>query len=208
MFALIIKGIVIGFIVATPVGPIAILCIQRSLSSGFRIGLMTGFGAAIADGLFGLMAGLGFTAVFSQLMAHRILISAFGGLCLIGLGLKLMLTPFHESQVQSKETKNWHAFTTAFLLTLTNPLTILAFVAVFATFGLRTLNNFDAIFLSAGITLGSACWWLFLSSIVAFVLHHRLSSKALQWINRLAGAIFMLSGLGVLLLIKQSFSLI
>lgn len=208
MFALFFKGIIIGFLIAMPVGPIALLCIQRALVSGFRIGFITGFGAAVADGFFALLAGLGFAAVFSSLVVWRDWISIVASLCLMGLGLKLLLTPFHNPKIKGKETKGWHAFTTAFILTLTNPLTILAFVSIFATLGLRSMGYTHAILLSAGVCIGSGAWWVLLSFIVAFILHHRLSAAVLQMINRLSGIVFIALGLLFLVLLRQAPSLI
>ena len=89
MFALFIKGLIIGFAIAAPVGPIGILCIQRALHDGFKIGLMTGMGAALADGTYGLIAGLGLTAISSILIDHQFWIRLIGGLFLLYLGIKL-----------------------------------------------------------------------------------------------------------------------
>ena len=88
MLSLFIKGLIIGFAIAAPVGPIGVLCIQRSLHNGFKIGLMTGLGAAFADGSYGLIAGFGLTALSSLLINHQFLIRLVGGLFLIYLGIK------------------------------------------------------------------------------------------------------------------------
>lgn len=193
MFALFIKGILIGFAIAAPVGPIGILCIQRSLHDGFKIGFMTGMGAAFADGTYGLIAGFGLTAVSTLLIAHQFWIRLFGGLFLLYLGVKLFLIQPKTRATTTFDNSSWHAFFTTYLLTLTNPMTILSFVAVFAGLGLGTTNPsfVDAIILVLGIILGSVVWWCMLSGGVAYILHHRLSSSLLQWINRISGVIIL-----------------
>src|SRR3990167_10844249 len=92
MTMLFLKGLLIGFAIAAPVGPIGVLCIQRSLHDGFKVGLMTGLGAALADGTYGLIAGFGLTAISSLLVAQQFWIRVIGGLFLLYLGIKLILT--------------------------------------------------------------------------------------------------------------------
>lgn len=132
------KGLIIGFAIAAPVGPIGILCIQRSLHNGFKIGLMTGLGAAFADGTYGLIAGFGLTAFSSVLISYQFWIRLLGGLFLVYLGIKLFLMPAKEKSANNPDKSIWHAFGSTYFLTLTNPATILLFVAVFAGLGLGT----------------------------------------------------------------------
>jgi threonine/homoserine/homoserine lactone efflux protein len=198
MTALFLKGLILGFAIAAPVGPIGILCIQRSLHDGFRVGLMTGMGAALADGTYGLIAGFGLTAVSSLLITHQFWIRIIGGLFLLYLGLKLILKPIQERKpAGSSDRSPWHAFGTTYLLTLTNPATILSFVAVFAGLGLGTTNPdlIQAIILVTGIIIGSALWWLFLSGGVAFILHKRINSSFMKIINWISGGIILVFGL-------------
>ena len=197
MFALFLKGLIIGFAIAAPVGPIGVLCIQRSLHNGFKIGLMTGIGAALADGSYGLIAGFGLTALSSFLVAQQFWIRLIGGLFLLYLGIKLFLTPPQERSTGSNDRSLWHAFSTTYLLTITNPATILSFIAIFASLGLKTTSTdyLHAIILVIGITSGSAIWWLLLSGGVAFILHHRLSPAIMRGINRFSGIIILAFGL-------------
>src|SRR3990167_9228812 len=182
MLTLFLKGLIIGFAIAAPVGHIGVLCIQRSLHDGFKIGLMTGLGAAFADGTYGLIAGFGLTALSSFLTNHQFWIRLIGGLFLLYLGIKLFLTTPREKSAGNSDRSPWHALLTTFLLTLANPGTILSFIAVFAGLGLGTTyaDYIHAIVLVLGITLGSAIWWLLLSSGVAFILHHRLNPASLR----------------------------
>jgi threonine/homoserine/homoserine lactone efflux protein len=193
MFALFLKGLLIGFAIAAPVGPIGILCIQRSLHDGFKIGLMTGMGAAFADGTYGLIAGFGLTAVSSLLISHRFWIQTLGGLFLLYMGIKLILSSPPDKLTKNYDKSASHAFGTTFLLTLANPATILSFIAVFAGLGLGTLhpNTPSAITLVLGITLGSACWWIMLSGGVAFVLHKRINTTFMRMINWISGVIIL-----------------
>ena len=201
MLALFIKGLIIGFAIAAPVGPIGVLCIQRTLHDGFKIGFMTGMGAALADGTYGLIAGFGLTAISSLLIAQQFWIRLIGGLFLLYLGIKLFLTAPQQRSAGQPDRSSWHAFSTTYLLTVTNPATILSFVAIFAGLGLGTSSTdySQAILLVSGIILGSAMWWLFLSCGVAFILHHRLSPAVMRNINRLSGMIILTFGIYALL---------
>lgn len=201
MFALFLKGLIIGFAIAAPVGPIGILCIQRSLQGGFKIGLMTGIGAALADGVYGLIAGFGLTVVSSLLIAQQFWIHLIGGIFLLYLGFKTFFAaPYDRSTKKNYEKSALHACVTSFLLTLSNPMTILSFITVFAGLGLGVNPNYDnAIVLILGITLGSTFWWLLLSGGVAFILHKRMSPYLMRIINWVSGAIILTFGLFALL---------
>lgn len=197
MLLLFLKGLIIGFAIAAPVGPIGILCIQRSLEEGFKVGLMTGLGAALADGVYGLIAGFGLTAISSLLVSHQVWIRIIGGIFLIYLGIKIMRKPVVlRSNSEKPDRSPWHACITTFFLTLTNPATILSFIAVFAGLGLGSAGTdyFHAIFLVLGIILGSAAWWLLLSSGIAFILHHRITPKTMRIINMISGMIMLVFG--------------
>ncbi len=197
------KGVIIGFAIAAPVGPIGVLCIQRSLHNGFKVGLMTGIGAALADGVYGFIAGFGLTTLSFFLMTYQFWIRLFGGGFLIYLGIKLLLTQPKKKQINQPDKSPWHACVTTFFLTLTNPATILSFIAIFAGLGLGTTqtNYLAATFLVLGITFGSACWWLMLSSGVAFILHRKLGLKFLREINLFSGVVLL--GFGVFALFTQ-----
>ena len=202
MFILFLKGLLIGFAIAAPVGPIGLLCIQRSLRDGFRVGFASGMGAATADSLYGLIAGFGLTAVSSLLITYQFWIQLMGGIFLLYLGIKLLLTPAQEQTITLKTDKSlWHAYSTTFFLTLTNPITILSFVGIFAGLGLENANThyMDALVLVIGITLGSAFWWIFLSGGVTFILRHRVSITMLRGINWLSGIIILMFGMAALI---------
>jgi threonine/homoserine/homoserine lactone efflux protein len=206
MFYLFIKGLMIGIAIAAPVGPIGILCIQQSLHYGFRIGMITGLGAAFADGVYGAIAAFGLTLVSSLLISNKIWIQLIGGIFLIYLGLKMFLK--HSSKPNNKvntDKSALHAFIVTFTLTLTNPMTIMSFIAIFAGIGVGMNNQSysDAIILVLGIFFGSAIWWLVLSTIIAFILHKHMTTKMLQTINWISGSILL--GFGIWSLFQLKF---
>ncbi|MCP4426981.1 MAG: LysE family transporter, partial [Chloroflexi bacterium] len=163
------RGTAIGFAIAAPVGPIGLLCIQRTLRNGRTYGFVSGLGAASADAVYGAIAGFGLTAVSNILIAQQNWFSLVGGLFLLYLGLRTFFAPLaaQAADVSAGARGNglWGAYGSIFLLTLTNPITILSFVAIFAGLGLaadkRTVG--EAMTLVGGVTLGSAAWWLLLS---------------------------------------------
>jgi len=189
------KGVIIGFSIAAPVGPIGVLCIRRSLAEGGQIGLATGLGAATADAAYGAVAGFGITVISGFLVGHRLWLGFFGGLFLCYLGFRTFMTKPAEQAAEVRGGGLLSAYLSTFFLTVTNPMTILSFVAVFAGFGLGASPDYlSAGELVAGVFIGSAGWWLLLSSGVA-LFRSRVSAAWMQGINRLSGAIILAFGL-------------
>lgn len=189
------KGVVIGFSIAAPVGPIGVLCIRRSLADGRQIGLATGLGAATADAIYGGVTAFGLTAVSSFLVGQRFWLDVLGGLFLCYLGIGTFLGTPAEQKGEVRGSSFISAYATTLFLTLANPMTILSFVAVFAGFGLGAAPDyFSASTLVAGVFLGSALWWLFLSNTVAR-LRSGVGSGWLRIVNRLSGSIILAFGL-------------
>jgi threonine/homoserine/homoserine lactone efflux protein len=195
-----IKGMVIGFSIAAPVGPIGLLCIRRSLNHGILSGLLTGLGAATADACYGCIAGFGLTFISSLLINQKVWLQLVGGLFLCYLGLANFIKNQSEAQGFSKTQGHVMAYVSAFFLTLTNPMTILSFAAIFAGLGIATAANgyVSSITLVAGVFTGSALWWVLLTGSVDG-LKKRISPAIQQWINRLSGAVLLVFGLGALL---------
>jgi threonine/homoserine/homoserine lactone efflux protein len=193
--AMIFKGMVIGLSIAAPVGPIGVLCIRRSLAEGRQIGLATGLGAATADAAYGAVAGFGLTSVSRFLVGHKSLLGFLGGLFLCYLGVRTFIS---KPAVEAAEVRGGgllSAYLSTVFLTITNPMTILSFVAVFAGFGLGVLPDYMSATLPvAGVFIGSASWWLILSSGVA-LFKSRISSNWMQAVNRLSGGIIFACGL-------------
>ncbi|HEY8598941.1 MAG TPA: LysE family transporter [Thermomicrobiales bacterium] len=189
------RGLLIGLSIAAPVGPIGVLCIHRTLAEGRLAGLATGLGAATADALYGVVAAFGITAIANLLVGYQGAIRLVGGLFLCYLGLRTFLSSPTERAATAAGQTLLGAYGSALALTLTNPLTILSFAAIFAGAGIAaTPGAYDAAaLLVLGVLLGSAAWWLILSGAVA-ALRGRLTGTALCWINHLSGLVLLVFG--------------
>jgi threonine/homoserine/homoserine lactone efflux protein len=196
-----LRAIVIGFSIAAPVGPIGILCIRRSLSEGWLIGLLTGLGAATADAVYGSIAGFGLTFISTALISHAMILRLVGSLFLCYLGVKTIMTKpvptnLAEDTAVISSQGQVSAYLSAGVLTLTNPITIMSFAAVFTGLGLtnKAADYGSAAVLVTGIFLGSALWWLSLSSSVSLLRSH-FNLRRLEWLNRISGAILLVFGI-------------
>lgn len=199
--SLVIRGLILGFSIAAPVGPIGVLCIRRTLADGRTVGFVSGLGAATADMCYGAIAAFGLTAVSSLLVGQSSWIRLIGGAFLCYLGIR---TVRGKPAAQAATTRRYGlvgAYASTLLLTLTNPTTILSFVAIFAGLGLAsTSGNYGASAqLVLGVFLGSALWWLLLSTGVG-LLRSRLDLRALRWVSYLSGVILL--GFGILALLS------
>ncbi|MBW4659676.1 MAG: LysE family translocator [Drouetiella hepatica Uher 2000/2452] len=191
------RGLLIGFSIAAPVGPIGILAIRRTLTLGKRAGLVTGLGAATADAIYGCIAGFGLTAVSDLLLGQAFWLKLVGGLFLCYLGVKTFIShPAEETGVIENNRAYWSMYTSTVLLTLTSPATILSFAAVFVGLGLATMggNYTTAAVLVAGVFSGSALWWLLLSS-GADLLRGKFTPQRLRGLNRISGLILLTFGI-------------
>lgn len=219
-----IRGLIIGFSIAAPVGPIGVLVIHRTLINGRLSGLVSGLGAATADAIYGSIAGLGLTFVSSFLVKQQEYLSFFGGLFLCYLGVKTLLTksisPLTEidvnetinhsidSKILTNSTYSNHNrrnnlayYGSTLFLTLTNPMTILSFAAIFAGFGLpkNSGNLILAFSLIFGVFMGSALWWFFLSTFTNLFRVKASDPRILKWINGISGLIILGFGLAILI---------
>jgi len=195
-----LSGIIIGLSIAAPVGPIGVLCIRRTLDEGRASGLVSGIGAATADAIYGSIGGFGLTFVSNFLVGQREWLQLIGGIFLCYLGITIFLKKSAAQTANSSGAGLVAAYCSTFFLTLTNPMTIISFTAIFAGLGLANAsgNYHSAGVLVAGIFLGSSLWWLILSSGVA-VFRTKLEFHRLQWLNRLSGLIILGFGLYSLL---------
>lgn len=194
------QGLLLGFSIAAPVGPIGVLCIRRTLAIGRLSGLVTGLGAATADGVYGAIAAFGLTAISGFLIAQQTWLRLVGGAFLVYLGLRTLLARPAVAALDSGSASLAGDYASTFFLTLTNPLTILSFVAVFAGLGLATNGQGygSAAGLVAGVFCGSALWWLTLSTGVS-LLRNRFTPSSLRWVNIVSGAIIAAFGVVALL---------
>jgi threonine/homoserine/homoserine lactone efflux protein len=160
------QSMLIGFSIAAPVGPIGLLTIQRTLQLGWRAGLVTGLGAAVADAVYGAVGAFGVSALIEALDAARAPLIVVGGLFLLWLAWRIWRTPVATAAAgASSGAQLWRCFAGTFVLTLSNPATILSFVAVFGTLAARVQIS-SPLTMVAGVLVGSALWWLLLSALV------------------------------------------
>jgi threonine/homoserine/homoserine lactone efflux protein len=198
-----LRGLLIGFAIAAPVGPIGVLCIRRTLADGRAYGFVSGLGAATADAAYGFVAGFGLTFVSSFLISHGLWLRLVGGLFLLYLGVRTFMSRPASAPAGngSGRLSLVNAYLTTLALTLTNPATILSFAVVFAGLGLATGGGdyLAAILLVIGVFVGSAAWWLLLSGGVS-LLRARFSMRGLAWVNRISG--ILIAGFGVVALVS------
>jgi threonine/homoserine/homoserine lactone efflux protein len=193
-----IRGLLIGLSIAAAVGPMSILCIQRTLNKGQLYGFVSGLGIATADGVYGSIAAFGLTLITNFLLNGQIWIRLIGGLFLMYLGIKTMLSkpPERTAELDMKSNSYLGAYASTFFLTLTNPLTILSFAAIFAGIGVgsasKSLISASAVVL--GVFAGSTLWWVLLTSIIS-LFRKKMNVQWLLWINRISGVIITLFGI-------------
>lgn len=193
------KGLILGFSIAAPLGPIGLLCIKRTLEGGRWHGVLSGLGAASADAVYGSLAAFGLAALLEHYTWIQTWTQILGGLFIIYLGVRFALAKeaTRAAGDDSQANSLGKVWVTTFLLTLSNPVTIFAFLGMFAGAGVQSTSS--AIWLVLGIFSGSMLWWLLLAQITHW-LGKRMSPKVLLWVNRLAG--LALIGFGVYALIS------
>jgi len=193
---LLLSGFVIGFSIAAPVGPIGILCIRRTLAQGRVSGLISGLGAALADAVYGGIAGLGLTIITGFLIDQQIWLHIIGGGFLLYLGIKIFYSKRVAEVSMQGDHNLWADFISTFSLTITNPMTILSFVAIFAGLGLGSVGD-DYLAVSLfifGVFAGSMSWWSVVSGIAGWY-KGKLDLTGLLWVNRVSGGIIFGFGL-------------
>jgi threonine/homoserine/homoserine lactone efflux protein len=190
----------IGFAIAAPVGPIGLLCIRRTLAEGRTAGLVSGLGAATADAIYGCIAGFGLTFISNLIITQQVWVRAVGGLFLFYLGLRAFLFRPVEQTASAKGNGLMGAYASTFFLTLTNPMTILSFAAIFVGLGIASTrgNYVSAGILVLGVFIGSVLWWFLLSGGVA-ILQAKFNLRELKWVNRVSGILIMFFGLYILI---------
>jgi threonine/homoserine/homoserine lactone efflux protein len=203
---LVLAGAGIGVLVAAPIGPVNVLCIQRAVTKGFWGGVAAGLGAVLGDGLLAAIAAFSMTAISNIMISHSSAIQLFGGalLLIFGIGLlfarpMLIILPGQKSHLWD----HWGIIPQTFFLTISNPGAILGMLALVG--GLGSLiggfgNYLEALLLVASIMGGSLLWWLGLSELIATI-RHRLNENRLKLINRVAGTILI--SFGAVLVLRE-----
>ena len=192
---LLVRGILAGLIIAVPVGPVNVLCVQRTLAKGLRSGLVSGLGAAVVDALYGAVAGFSITFVISFLIREEFWIRLFGGILLAGIGVSYFFKRPVSLETGKDRGSERSDFTSTLLLNLANPTTVLSFLAILATLGTADSRRWWlTVFLIAGVFCGSMAWWITLSLLVNRFREH-FDRKILLWTNRIAG--LAIGGFGI-----------
>lgn len=184
-----LQALWIGLAIAAPVGPIGLLVIQRTLDHGRLVGLATGLGAAAADACYGAVGAFGIVVIMNALQAARVPLAVAGGALLLWLAWRSWhAVPAERAAEMTAAPGLGASFAATFALTLSNPATILSFIAIFGAMGARQagpLSPMSPLPMVAGVLLGSALWWLLLSAVVAR-LRHRLDVRARRWVGRIS----------------------
>tara|TARA_B100000989_G_scaffold53329_2_gene35741 strand:- start:2688 stop:3302 length:615 start_codon:yes stop_codon:yes gene_type:complete len=198
-----IAGLIIGFFVALPVGAAAVLCINRSIQDGFKAGFSTGLGVAIADLAYGFLAVFGLFAISGETLESQPVLRLAGALCIMFLGCRLM------SQTPISSNQNLHQITTlkgiitGFIVTISNPMTIIAFVAAlsYVNYLIEQINYIRSSLIVIGIFLGSLSWWTILS-VISIKLRENLTSKFMRNVNLSSGILIFIFGIFIVISIK------
>lgn len=198
---LFLKGLMIGFSIAMPVGPIGLLCIRNVLTFGILCGFVTGLGAACADTIYGALAGFGVTAISTFLESNGTYLKSAGAFFLCYLGISTFLAKSSNLNSEQMTLSHSRAFLATFFLTLTNPMTIISFAGVYAGLGLGSENSgtYGAFLITFGVLLGSAAWWIILSLTASFF-REKMSSSSSLWLNKFSGSV--LFGFGAIAFIS------
>ena len=194
---LIIKGIIIGLLASIPLGPIGVICIQRTLNKGKISGFVSGLGAATADTIFSAIAGFSLTFIIAFIQKQQIIFQAIGGVVVFILGIKIFYTNPIKQLRRHKRKKNnmMEDFLSVFIVTFTNPLAVFFFIALYAAFGIVTDGSrwFHALLTTSGVFVGAGLWWYTLTSTI-FRFRDKVRLKQLWWINKIAGAVIATLG--------------
>lgn len=191
-----IKGIILGLAIAAPIGPIGVLCIRRTIANGRISGIVSGLGTATADAAYGCIAAFGITYIAEFLINIYEYLQIIGGMFLIYLGYEIFVSAPAKKAFKINSANRIKDYTSALILTLTNPMTIMSFTAIFIGLGLgnTTGRYMSAGFLVTGVFLGSMLWWVILSGLVD-KLRSRFDQKKLKWINKVSGIIICVFGI-------------
>src|SRR5580658_2579274 len=200
LISFLLKGLLVGIVIAVPVGPVGILCIRRTILDGRLAGLFSGLGAASADSVFGIIAGFGLTFISDLLIDYQDWLRIGAAAFLLYVGITALMTdPTARARSGRDPEGLFGDFASTFVLTITNPVTILSFLAIFGAIGFTgeeaTLTH--AAILVAGVWCGSFLWWIGLIAATG-VLRLTFQRQHLVWINRGSGGILVFAGVMLL----------
>lgn len=186
-FEALLKGMIAGLAISASVGPVNVLCFSRTLAKGPRSGFISGLGAAAADTIYGAIAGFSIHAVIGFLMRDESGIRLVGGSLLIAVGIWYYFRRPRKLQEVQQDDSAQSDFTSAFLLNLTNPTTVLSFLAVLAALGLYGQRPWwQGLLLVGGIFVAAVLWWMCLAAVAGHF-RDRVTDRTMVWMNRVAG---------------------
>jgi threonine/homoserine/homoserine lactone efflux protein len=204
--SLFIKGLLVGFLIAAPVGPVNVMCVRRTIMHGRLVGLVSGMGAATADTIFGAIAAFGLSFVYEMMMTERFWLGLGGGVLLLVMGIRTLLAEPPRATDTVDPPNLLGDYTSTLFLTLTNPVTILSFLAAFTAVGvaadLGEPIGLDDWILLLGVFTGATSWWLLLTEVVASF-HGRIPLTLLRWTNRIAGVTILAFAVVVLWAVSE-----
>lgn len=191
------RGLLLGFIASIPsVGPVGVLCIQRTLSKNQKSGFISGLGAVAADTIYATVALFSLTMVISFIQNHINTVQVVGGICVMCIGVYIFLSnPVMQIRRNRAGKGNlWQDFLSVFVITIANPILILYFVPMFAAFGLsKEMGLLNAVSILVGVFAGGALWWLLITGLIS-LLRKKFRPRHLLWVNRIAGALIIILG--------------
>lgn len=197
IFMLLIKGIIVGLLASIPLGPIGIICIQRTINKGKLSGFLSGMGAASADTVFAAIAGFSLSFIISFIQEQQVFFQAVGGLIVFGLGIKIFYTnPVKQLRRHKRKQNNLlEDYLSVLLVTITNPLAVFLFIALFASLGVvvEGENILLSLVATSGVFIGAILWWYILTTLVN-IFRDKFRLKQLWWINKLSGAVIFTLG--------------
>lgn len=202
-----LDGIIVGFSASVPLGPIGVLCIQRTLNRGRLAGFVSGLGAAMSDTIYAIVAGFSLSFVLDVIEAQMFWLQLAGAIILIVMGVKIFLTnpAIQLRRQKNKNTSLIQDFVSTFIITITNPLAIFLFIAAFSVVGGE--KQFDMqLLLVSGVFIGAASWWLTLTSLIG-LFRKKINLRRLYWINKIAGStiVILVVVASLTLLVKELF---
>jgi threonine/homoserine/homoserine lactone efflux protein len=197
-----IQGIVIGLTLAVPIGPISLLCIQRTIADGRLHGVISGLGVSTADSFYAAITVLGLTAISSLIVTYQYLFRSLAGVILVLIGIRVfMLVPAGVSEKSEHETY-FKDYLSMVVIAIANPMTLIFFLVILPGFGVIIQESafLPATGFVAGVFFGSAIWWIILCGSIGSV-RSRISVKNLGLINRISGVLISCFGAGMLILL-------
>lgn len=192
---LFLRGLFTGFLVSLPLGPLGVMVIQRTANFNFKSGFFSGLGVAMTDVIWALIAGFSVSFIISFLETYQIYIQIIGAVLLFLLGLNIFYShPVTAwKKMRKKGTNSFEMFITGMGIAFSNPLTVLAYIALFASIHIVfSIHDYvEPVSFLSGFYFGSACWWLILTTAISLI-RHKFNLRILWWFNKISGSMIML----------------